>query len=379
MARAARASTRVDAALLVVCALLALLALVLPAATRDAIAAGLQRSLARPLVAMQQRSERARAAFVERDAVALRLDSLALKVNQLEGLADENSRLRRLLALSPRLGRGFVAAEALHAQSIGESHTMLLTVGARAGVVTNSPVISPDGIVGRVTSVAPTSSQVILWSHPDFGVSAMSADGGTFGIVKPHLQGGAECAGADEASCASPERLLLEMRGVAFREQLKPGARIVSSGLGGVFPRGIAIGTVLGELKTTTQWTRTYLVRAATRPQDLSNVMVLQPGISRDEIAGIWEGGDGQVSAVDQVIAAGDSITREAVAALAEARRRADSVTAAATALEQARADSVRASQAPDSTAGAGAGPVTSRPTQPPVIRPRVDSARRRP
>ncbi len=380
MARAARASTRIDAALLVICTLLALLAIVLPAPARDAIAAGFQRTLSRPLLALQQRSERARAAFVEREGLTARIDSLSLQVTELQGLDAENARLRRLLAMSPRVGRGFVPAEALHGQVTGESHTVLVTVGSRAGVVPNSPVVAPDGVVGRVTSVSPTSSQVILWSHPDFRVSAMSADGGTFGIVTPHLKDGASCEGMDESSCAGPERLLLEMRGVAFRDVLKQGTLVVSSGLGGVFPKGMAIGTVIGELKTTEQWTRTYLVRPATRPQDLSNVLVLAPGLVREELPALWNNPNAAEVVMSTVIAAGDSITRQAAAALVDARRRADSVTAARDAATQAAKDSVAASLAADSIAAGGSAMTVAPSAQPPVIRPpRRDSTPRRP
>ena len=65
---------------------------------------------------------------------------------------------------------------------------------------------------------------------PDCRVGARAVDGGGCGIVGAHRGG-------------EPERYLLEMRGVPMRSSLKPGALIVSSGLGGTFPRGIPVGT----------------------------------------------------------------------------------------------------------------------------------------
>ncbi|MCC6319398.1 MAG: rod shape-determining protein MreC [Gemmatimonadaceae bacterium] len=329
MARAARGGTRVDAALLVVCALLALLAMVLPGSTRDAIAGVIQRTVAAPLFALQVRSERARTALADREHVAMQLDSLALRVTQLSQLEGENARLRQLLALGRNLRQGFVPAEALHGQDLGDSHALLLTVGSRAGVVPRSAVVAPQGVVGLVTSVGQTSSQAILFSHPDFRVSAMSADGETFGIVGPHLSGNdAACAGAGEAACAGPERLLLELRGVAFRDVLKPGALVTSSGLGGVFPRGILIGTVIGELRTTEQWSRTYLLRPSVRPQDVSNVMVLSPSLVSENLSGIWDTVGAGTAVVARVVAAGDSLARrQAVDSIAR-QRAADSVSA---------------------------------------------------
>ena len=103
-----------------------------------------------------------------------------------------------------------------------------------------------------VKSVDPTMSIAIVWAHPDFRVSAMAVDGGAFGIVGAHLGG-------------EPERYLLEMRGVPMRSTLKPGTLIVSSGLGGTFPRGIPVGTVIAEMKTSELWARTYLLRPGRR------------------------------------------------------------------------------------------------------------------
>ncbi|MGQ0647771.1 MAG: rod shape-determining protein MreC [Gemmatimonadaceae bacterium] len=364
MARAVRSGSRVDAALLIACALFALLGIVLPTQTRAAIAGALQRSLASPLLGLQRRSERARTAFAERERVAARTDSLVLRVTELSQLEAENQRLRNLLALGRRLGRGFVPAEGVHGQGIGDSHTLLLTVGSRAGVTVRAAVVAPEGVVGLVTSVNPTTSQAIMWSHPDFRVSAMSADGSTFGIVTPHLSGDSECTGAEQTACAAAERMLLELRGVAFRDALKAGTQIASSGLGGVFPRGIAIGSVIGELKTTEQWSRSYLVRPAVRPQDVSNVMVLSPQLVNENLEGIWLTPGGADSVVRQVIAAGDSLARQAAAAATARQRVVDSLAAA----QRAAADSTAALRPPPTAA-------------PPAVLPpaRRDSVRRLP
>jgi len=165
------------------------------------------------------------------------------------------------------------------------------------------------------------SSVAIVGPHPDFRVSAMSADGSSFGIVYPHLGSGAT-------------RFLLELRGVAFRSALRPGTLIVSAGLGGVYPRGIPVGTVLSEINTAEGWARSYLLRPAVRPADATSVMVLQPRRSKEGVATAWQ------TAVDSAlrlgVSAGDSL----------ARRRADSLATA----ERKRLDSLQALQPrPDS------------------------------
>jgi rod shape-determining protein MreC len=180
---------------------------------------------------------------------------------------------------------------------VGEEYTLTLSAGSRAGIVPFSPVVAPEGLIGMVKSVDPTMSIAIAWAHPDFRVSAMSVDSGAFGIVGAHLGN-------------EPERYLLEMRGVTMRSNLKPGALIVSSGLGGTFPRGIPVGTVIAEVKTSELWARTYLLRPAVAPSDVSDVMVLLPSRAKAGVQTVWKTGSYADSAAKSIVAAGDSLGR---------------------------------------------------------------------
>jgi len=326
MARAARSGTRFDTGLVIACSLLALFATVLPMQVREAIASSLRRTVVAPLLVLQERAVRARNAFVERDEVVARLDSLALQVHAMRELGAENAQLRGLLALGRKLRWGFLPAEALH----GDDELLTLTVGSRAGAKSGAPVVAPDGLVGKVTTVDPSSSIAIMWTHRDFRASAMTDDGNVFGIVRAHIA-------ADEADDRrdapdTPERYLLELRGVAFRDTLRAGTRIATSGLGGIYPRGIPIGVVLGEIKTSEQWSRTYLVRPAVRPQDVTNVMILLPERTADSLDGVWSDEASAESMTRAIAGAGDSLARRAVfdsaAAAADRQRTADSLAA---------------------------------------------------
>jgi len=360
VARAVRSGTRVDTVLLVACCAMALLTTVLPLNLREAIASGLRRTVVAPLVTLQQQAERGRSAFLSREATTSRLDSVSLRNMQLSRLEGENERLRALLGLGRQLEWGFVSAEALRGGAIGEDHTLTLTVGSRAGVAAKTPVVAPEGLVGMVRTVDPSTSLAILWTHPDFAASAMSADRSAYGIVYPHLSESGRAEGVP------PERYLLELRGVAFRSALKSGTEIVTSGLGGVYPAGIPIGTVLGELQTSEGWARTYLVRPAVRPPDVSNVIVLLPKKLEDQsIEKIWRSAASADSAARRIAAAGDSIARRAAedstraANTAAARRAADSTARVASDSARrppARGDSARSPVRPD-TPPAGARP----------------------
>ena len=183
-------------------------------------------------------------------------------------LESENERLRSMLGLGGKLQWGFVPAEALQGRGRdrGLHHHAERRLQAQASA-SDSLVVAPEGVVGMVQTVDPTMSLAILFAHPDFRVSAMSADGSAFGIVQPHLAGSGT---PPQSSYLQSERWLLELRGVPFRSTLKPGAVVYSSGLGGIYPRGIPVGVVLGEIKTPEAWARTYLLRPAVNPAEIS-------------------------------------------------------------------------------------------------------------
>ncbi len=285
---ASRVSGRRDTLLLGACVTLSVITLALPQAVRDPFAAAMRRSVVAPLLSLQYNAELTRRAWEARERTRAERDSVVLAAMTAPELERENARLRRMLGLGRRLRWGFVPAEALYSRSPGEEYTVVLSAGSRAGVRAFSPVVASEGLVGMVKMVDPTMSIAIVWPHPDFRVSAQSADGSAFGIVAAHL--------GDE-----PNRYLLEMRGVPLRTSLTPGTLIVSSGLGGVYPRGIPIGVVQRELRTSEVWANTYLLRPAVLPADISTVMILHPQRAGAGVDGVWDLASPDSAAADSV------------------------------------------------------------------------------
>ncbi|HEY8165175.1 MAG TPA: rod shape-determining protein MreC [Gemmatimonadaceae bacterium] len=309
MARAVRStSSRFDLIALGTCALLALIARGLPPNLRDPVATSMRRTFLAPLVMLQERAEASRRSLLldqQRTAIT---DSVALRAMTVSSLEDENAKLRRLIGLGGRLKWGFIPAEAIHGRGVRDVTTMTLTAGSAAGVRRLSPVVAPEGVVGMVTDVDPTMSQAMIWTHPDFRVSAMSEDGAAFGIVQAHL-------------ASATTGYLMELRGIPFRTALKPGTLILSSGLGGVWPRGIPIGRVLEEVKTSEGWARTYLLRPAVSPADVGAVMILRADRISQGFDNVWTNVAAVDSAARAIAAAGDSLAKTAALAEAAARR----------------------------------------------------------
>jgi rod shape-determining protein MreC len=356
--RTVRSSSRLDTGLLLACGLLAIIAIVLPDRLREPVATGFRRTLLTPLLSVQQRTESMRAAIGARDGALQASADVTERAITAPALRDENASLRSLLGLAGRLRDGFVVAEAFHPSGLVDDFTLTIAAGSRAGIAAYTPVVTAEGLVGMVEVVDPASSTAITWAHPDFRVSAVSADETAFGIVQPHLVSG-------------PERYLLEMRGVPFRASLDSGALIVSSGLGGPFPRGIAIGTVIGEIPTTERWARTYLLKPSVLPSSLSAVVLLRSDRVTAGVGSVWTDVAAADSAIRAIVAASDSAAR--AVALAELRARRAVLDAAA---DSARADSAMAGLGPVPTVRAPA--ITPRlpPVRPDTVRPPAEDRR---
>jgi rod shape-determining protein MreC len=317
VARSTRFTGRLDLVIFGACILLSLISMVLPANLREPVATTMRRTFVAPLMQLQKGAERWRAAYLSSERVQLQRDTLALAAARVPTLETDNDRLRKLLGLGSKLQWGFIPAEALQGRGRAEDFSITLSAGSKAGVRERSLVVAPEGIVGLVQTVDPSMSLAILFAHPDFRVSAMSADGSAFGIVQPHIA----VAGAAEPQFQHSERYLLEMRGVPFRSTMKPGAVVYSSGLGGIYPKGIPVGVVLGEIRTTEAWARTYLLRPAVNPAELTSVMILTPQRATAGLLNVWADIGAVDSATKSIVAAGDSLARQSASAEAAARR----------------------------------------------------------
>ena len=202
-------------------------------------------------------------------------DTLTARLLQLQGVGEINSGLRALLNLSDRAVSGFHPANLYPAGRAGEAirRSFVLDLGAVGGVQTDDAVVAAGGLVGVVRAVAANQSTGDFWTHPDFRVSAMTADAEVFGIIRS-VEGG------------SP---LMQLDGAPYQVELAAGTQLVTSGLGGVFPRGIPIGQVAKLTSTEEGWARSYLVRPAIYPDAAREVMVLiDNGEDAVDVTEVW-------------------------------------------------------------------------------------------
>src|SRR5438128_4291832 len=245
-----RYASRADTLVFIGCILLSIAAMSLPEGGRDPLARGLRQTVLAPFLWLQQQTGLLASSLSSYDGVVAQRDSAALAATFVPELRAENTRLRGLLGLGARLGSGYVPAEVLHEALPTNPLTLIVSAGRRQGVKPLAAVLSPEGLVGIVSTVDAQTSVVVTWAHPEFRASAMAADGSVYGIVAPHGTEG-------------PKVWLLELQGVAYRQLVPTGTMILTSGLGGVLPRGVPIGTVVGVAGEAEGWERAYLIRPA--------------------------------------------------------------------------------------------------------------------
>lgn len=156
-----------------------------------------------------------------------RLQSMLVQMRELEL---ENEDLRRLLDLRRRAPGGSLLSVNVIAQdplSIVQSVTV--DRGSDDGVAVDAPVITWRGLVGRVVEVHPTSAKVLLLTDVNSAVSAR--------IQEPSSRATGLIRGVGDG------RLLLQF--VPRTDTLRTGDLVITSGIGGGFPPGLVVGTIL--------------------------------------------------------------------------------------------------------------------------------------
>ena len=159
------------------------------------------------------------------------LAGLSMLKWDVDRLETENARLRRALGYVARNPERWIAAGVLSRDGASASvrRSVRVDKGSLDGIRKGAVVAVPEGLVGLVTAVSPHTADVMLVTDPSLKVSCeVGTDNGgkVFGIL---------CGGDDEA-------LLLRHMGQAGR--IGPSARVLTSGRGGVFPPGLAVGTL---------------------------------------------------------------------------------------------------------------------------------------
>ncbi|MBI4390426.1 MAG: rod shape-determining protein MreC [candidate division NC10 bacterium] len=165
---------------------------------------------------------------VQAENLRLQEEAAALReeVRRMEEAGVENARLRRLLDLPAARAFDLVTAQIIAKDTTNWFKTILVNKGASAGLERNSPVIAAEGLVGRVVEVMPGTAKVQLLTDPVSSVGALLQEQRVTGLVT-----------GDQGQTATLKYLPL-------LAEVRVGDVVLTSGMGGVFPKGILIGAV---------------------------------------------------------------------------------------------------------------------------------------
>jgi rod shape-determining protein MreC len=162
----------------------------------------------------------------ENEVLKRELQELKLQLNKYRESDLANKRLRALLNFKTSIATPLLPAEVVAFDPSGWFQTILIDKGSNDGLVRDMAVVSAAGLVGRVIGVSRHYAKVILILDSNSAVDAL--------IQRSRARGVLVGVGRD--------RCLLKY--VQRNEDVQVGDQVVSSGMGGVFPKGLLLGVV---------------------------------------------------------------------------------------------------------------------------------------
>ncbi|SJZ92910.1 rod shape-determining protein MreC [Selenihalanaerobacter shriftii] len=170
---------------------------------------------------------------VKQENTSLRKEvkKLSWKVQQLNEIAKENSRLRKLLNFKEREDFEIVGAKVIGKSASNWSRIVTINRGSEAGLEPKMLAVTYNGyLIGRIEKVTANNAQILLLNDPNFAIGGLISknESREIGIVNGTLS----------------QTELLEMNKLPWNAEVKAGNKVVTSGLSKIYPKGILIGKV---------------------------------------------------------------------------------------------------------------------------------------
>lgn len=170
--------------------------------------------------------------YLAKENERLRLENARLRTQfiQYNEIKAENERLTELLQFEKSLGYKHKSAQVVGRDISPWSQWIMINAGYQDGIEKDMPLIAPGGLVGRVFSVGNEASRCMLIIDKQSKVSALVQETRALGVIEGY--------GTNT----------LKLRYLDLTASIHVGATVITSGLGGVYPKGLPIGiiTVIG-------------------------------------------------------------------------------------------------------------------------------------
>jgi len=193
----------------------------------------------------------------ENEALKRELQELKLQMNKYREADLANKRLRALLNFKTSIPTPLLPAEVVAFDPSGWFQTILIDKGENDGVIRDMAVVSADGLVGRVIGVSGRHAKVLLILDGNSAVDALIQRSRARGIL----------VGLGRNRCL--------LNYVQRNEDVQVGDPVISSGMGGVFPKGILLGKVQEVVRGNSGLFQTVEVEPAVDFSGLEEVMVV--------------------------------------------------------------------------------------------------------
>ncbi|MFQ5989843.1 MAG: rod shape-determining protein MreC [Candidatus Methylomirabilales bacterium] len=196
------------------------------------------------------------------------IEAYQARIRALEEARRENQRLKALLDLRKDKAFRFVATRVMGRDTTNWFHSLLIDQGSRHRMEQHMAAVAPGGLVGQVVDVGPLSARVQLITDPASSVGVLLQTSRVTGLLVGTQFG------------------RLRIKYLPIRAEVGVGEVVVTSGLGGVYPKGILVGKVVAVDKRSGALFQEATVEPSIDFSRLEEVLVIaeeQAGLSRSQ------------------------------------------------------------------------------------------------
>jgi rod shape-determining protein MreC len=209
----------------------------------------------------------------ENERIKERVEALEAENSRLLEGENELKRLRKLVnAAEDRQIEG-IAAEVIGYDPSNWVRAVTVDKGSLVGIAAGMPVIEGDAVVGQVIAVSPNTARVLLLTDHASAVDALVQSSRARGVV--HGLG----------------KEYSELRYVLQEDVVAVGDRIITSGMDGIFPKGLTIGVVSEAQKAGAGMFQSVRVEPAADISKLESVLIVTEGVAESELPAVSEKG----------------------------------------------------------------------------------------
>ncbi|MBM6756973.1 rod shape-determining protein MreC [Collinsella tanakaei] len=191
---------------------------------------------------------------------------LTAKVAELSEAQETATRLEALVGLQSTYNLQSTAARIIGGSSDAWTQTVTIDKGSADGFTVGMPVCNAYGVIGQITECALNVSTVLLINDETSGVAAMIQSSRAQGMLRGQADGS------------------LRLEYVPADAEVKVGDIVITSGIGGVFPKGLPLGTVTSVEKSDNDVYYTISVRTQSSTENNEEVLVIT-SLNADQVA----------------------------------------------------------------------------------------------